>query len=63
MRNVSVATTTPASPCFLSSMLSWKLHDEQDPQSPSASSAILYFRASSLIISGGAGWLALFLEM
>ena len=40
-------------------MLSWKLHDEHEPQSPSASNAMRYLRATSLIISGGAGWLAL----
>ena len=60
---VSVAITTPARPRFLSSMLSWKLHDEQDPQSPKASSAIRYLRATSSIMPGGAGWLALPLAM
>jgi hypothetical protein len=42
VRKVSVAMTIALTPRFRSSMLSWKLHDEQDPQSPSASSAILY---------------------
>jgi hypothetical protein len=62
-RNVSVAITRLATPRFLSSMLSWKLHDEQEPQSPSASSAARYFCATASIIAGGAGWLALFLWM
>lgn len=56
---VSVAMTMPFRPRLRSSMLSWKLHDEQEPQSPSASSAMRYFFATSSIISGVAGWLAL----
>jgi len=60
-RNVSVAITKLATPRFRSSTLSWKLHDEHEPQSPNASTAIRYFCAIASIISGGAGWLALFL--
>src|SRR4051812_16059932 len=48
-------------PSFSSSMLSWKLHDEQDPQSPSARSAARYFPATAWIRALGAAWLALFL--
>ena len=62
-RNVSVATMMAVTPRFSSSMLSWKLHDEQDPQSPKASSAIRYLCATSSIMPGGAGWLALPLAM
>src|SRR5690349_4826844 len=48
-------------PSFSSSMLSWKLHDEQLPQSPRARSAARYLPATSWSNSFGAGWLALFL--
>src|SRR5262245_57803685 len=48
-------------PRFSSSMLSWKLHDEQLPQSAIARSAPLYLAATSSSRSLGAGWLALFL--
>ena len=48
-------------PSFSSSMLSWKLHDEQLPQSPRASSAALVVGRDLLEQSFGAGWLALFL--
>src|SRR5215467_1226109 len=49
-------------PRFSSSMLSWKLHDEQLPQSAMARSAPLYLAATSSSRSLGAGWLALFLD-
>ena len=48
-------------PSFSSSTLSWKLHDEQLPQSPNARRAPRYFAATIAISSLGAGWLALFL--
>src|SRR5215472_6335630 len=48
-------------PRFSSSMLSWKLHDEQLPQSAIARSAPRYLAANSSSRSLGAGWLALFL--
>ncbi|HEY0492328.1 MAG TPA: hypothetical protein VGD57_02530, partial [Candidatus Dormibacteraeota bacterium] len=62
-RNVSVAITTPVRPRFRNSIESWKLHDEQEPQSPRANNPIRYLRVISLIISGGAGWLALLLAI
>lgn len=38
---VSVAITYAVTPFFSSSTLSWKLHDEQEPQSAKAKSAAL----------------------
>ena len=57
--NVFDAITYAVTPRFSSSTLSWKLHDEQEPQSPSASKAALYFCTTSSIVSADAGWLAL----
>ena len=54
-RKVLVVMTKLATPCFSSSMLSWKLHDEQAPQSASAWIAARYFKATLAIISEGAG--------
>lgn len=59
---VSVATTTAVTPRRFNSILSWKLHDEHEPQSPSASRATLYFEPISSSIAAGAPWLGLGLK-
>lgn len=48
-------TVTAALPCFVTSILSWTLHDEQDPQSPEPAMTTSHSPLSAVITAGSAG--------
>ena len=62
-KKVSVVRIKLVTPRFLSSMLSWKLHDEHAPQSAMARIAARYLPANSSYMPSGAGWAGLSLWM
>lgn len=48
-------TVTAALPCFVTSTLSWTLHDEQDPQSPEPAMTTSHSPDNSAITDASAG--------
>jgi len=48
-------TVSAALPCLVTSMLSWTLHDEQEPQSPEPAMTTSHSALSAAIIAGSAG--------